>query len=252
MQQERNPTTLNQMMTQIRELQNKVNSLSDAREFENSLNQGAAPERLLFWVLEPCRAAILDCRVIHKIVWETLKNDHLLKKGYPLQSSTVQRIWHHPLRNWGFVLPELQERKRVKWKESRWIRRFLFTISNVEVACCIILVELILTVMMDYQRIPISKCILGNSWLCGISKLESQLQDWGFSENSRSSSHYALDRRSWDCKVNWRTCDITIYCGSNWFSWRRYAWCDDCVCIEKASQHADTLPKKSRCRRATC
>ena len=33
MQQERNLTTVGQMMAQIRELQNKVNSLSDAREF---------------------------------------------------------------------------------------------------------------------------------------------------------------------------------------------------------------------------
>ena len=33
MHQERNRTTVSQSMTQIRELQNKVNSLSDAREF---------------------------------------------------------------------------------------------------------------------------------------------------------------------------------------------------------------------------
>ena len=33
MQQERNPTTVSQMVAQIWELQNKVNSLSDAREF---------------------------------------------------------------------------------------------------------------------------------------------------------------------------------------------------------------------------
>ena len=33
MYQERNPTTVSQLMAQIQELQNKVNSLSDAREF---------------------------------------------------------------------------------------------------------------------------------------------------------------------------------------------------------------------------
>ena len=33
MQQQRNPTTVSQMMAKIQELQNKVNSLSDAREF---------------------------------------------------------------------------------------------------------------------------------------------------------------------------------------------------------------------------
>ena len=37
------------------------------------------------------------------------------------------------------------------------------------------------------------------SWLCGISKLEGQLQNWGPSTNSRSSGPYALDQGSWDC-----------------------------------------------------
>ena len=45
--QERNPATVSQLLTQIRELQNKVNSLSDAREF-SIRNQGAALERPTF------------------------------------------------------------------------------------------------------------------------------------------------------------------------------------------------------------
>ena len=35
-QQEKNPTTVSQLLTQIQDLQNKVNSLSDAREFLRS------------------------------------------------------------------------------------------------------------------------------------------------------------------------------------------------------------------------
>ena len=35
MQQERNPTTVSQLLTQIQDLQNNVNSLSDAREFND-------------------------------------------------------------------------------------------------------------------------------------------------------------------------------------------------------------------------
>ena len=85
--------------------------------------------------------------------------------------------------------------------------------------------------------------------LHGLSKMESQLQDWSMLKNSRSSSHSALDQRSWDCE---RTFGIAIDCGANRFPRLRYAWCDDCVCIEKAPQHADTLPKKSECRRAMC
>ena len=40
--------------------------------------------------------------VIHKrvrVLQETFLNDHLLKKDYPLQSSTIRRIWHPPPRN---------------------------------------------------------------------------------------------------------------------------------------------------------
>ena len=99
---------------------------------------------------------------------------------------------------------------------------------------------------MVYPRIPIE--LERISWVCGISKLESQLQNWGLFKNSRSSDHYALDQRSWDCYINLQTHDISIECGVNRFSWQRYAWCDDGVCIEKASQHAITFPKKSKCR----
>ena len=66
--QERNPTTVGQLLTQIQELQDKINFLSDAREF---YDLAAALERptfsvnpLLFWVPELCLAATLDCRVI--------------------------------------------------------------------------------------------------------------------------------------------------------------------------------------------
>ena len=45
---------------------------------------------------------------------------------------------------------------------------------------------------------------------------------------------------------------IAIDCGGNRFSRLRYAWCDDCICIEKASRQASALPKKSKCRRAAC
>ena len=69
-------------------------------------------------------------------------------------------------------------------------------------------------------------------------------------KNSESSDHNAPDQRSWDCKVNWRDYDIAIDCGANRFPWLRYAWCDDCVCIEKTSRQACSLPHKGKCRTA--
>ena len=87
--QERNPTTMSQLLTQIQDLQNKVNSFSDARDTFTILKQGAALERptfpvnpLQFRVPEPCLAAILDCRMMHRILWvlkETFLNDYLLE-----------------------------------------------------------------------------------------------------------------------------------------------------------------------------
>ena len=43
---------------------------------------------------------------------------------------------------------------------------------------------------------------------------------------------------------------IAIDCGPNWFPWFRYAWCDDCICIENACQHAVKFLEQSKCRRA--
>ena len=78
--------------------------------------------------------------------------------------------------------------------------------------------------MMGYPRFPISDVHPGKfSGLIGISRLESQLQDWSLLEDSRSSSHTAVDPRSWDNKANRRTYDIAIDCGKNRFSWLRCA-----------------------------
>ena len=99
--QERNPTTVSQLLTQIRELQNKVNSLSDAREVkdpESGSSSGAThvPGQTRT-ILSPRTLPRCDsgCRVMHKIVWvlqETFLNDHLLRKDYPLYFSTIQRM----------------------------------------------------------------------------------------------------------------------------------------------------------------
>ena len=120
--QERNPATVSPLLTQIQDLQNKVNSLSDAREF--FLKQPATLERptipvnpLPTRVPGPCLAAILDCRTIHGILWvlqEAFLNDHLLEKDEPLLSSTIQKTWHPPLRNSDLILSKRQEKAIVK------------------------------------------------------------------------------------------------------------------------------------------
>ena len=103
--------------------------------------------------------------------------------------------------------------------------------------------------MLGCPRIPFTEWNLGNI-LDSVesSKLE---RNWCLSKNSRTSDHHALDQRTWDCHIKWRIYDLAIDYGER-FSWLRYAWCDDCFSVEKASQHAVTFPKKSKCRRAAC
>ena len=87
--QERNPTAVSQLF-QLLDLQHKVNTLSDTKEFydpEPGSSSGADPtfpvNPPLFRVPGSCLAAILNWRTIHGILWviqETFQNDYLLEK----------------------------------------------------------------------------------------------------------------------------------------------------------------------------
>ena len=156
----------------------------DAREFddpETGSSSGAThvpSDPPLFWVPGPCLAAILECRVIHKIVrvqQETFLNDHVLKKDYHLRSSTFKEFgillsgieaWHY--RN---------NKENREWKENRWVRRLLHTTSKVEVACWILLVELISTMVWWIIR----------EFLLRIRILENFLTQWNFKAGKSTS-----------------------------------------------------------------
>ena len=93
-QQQRNPTILSQMMAEIRDSQNKVNSLSDAREFHDPESESSSGATHVPDQTSTITTLRLDCRKIHRIVrvlWETFLNYHLFKE-YTLQSSTIQTI----------------------------------------------------------------------------------------------------------------------------------------------------------------
>ena len=245
MHQERNPTTVSPLLTQIQDLQNKVNSLSDAREFkdpETGSNSGATH--------------VLDCRTVHGILCvlkETFWTTTCSRRTnlYPLQQFKEFGILFSRIETWYYR----KYQEAGEWNETR-TAEFVNSCTTLPKWRWIIGSGWWNLFSQWYEwlsEIPDCGSASGKiSWLDGISKLESQLQDWSMFKISRSSSHNALDQRSWDSKVNWRTYDIAIDCGAKRFPRLRCAWCDDCVCIENTSRQACSLPQKSICRRAAC
>ena len=96
MHQERNPSTVSQLLTRIQDLQNKVNSLSETREFydpETASSSGAThvpsqPSTIPSPRTMPCRDSGLPDDAHYQ-----------LEKVEPPLSSTIQRIWHPLLKN---------------------------------------------------------------------------------------------------------------------------------------------------------
>ena len=82
--QNRGPTTVSQLLTQIQELQ-KVNSLSDAREFYDPETSSAGASHVLSPLTIPSPGTVPcrdSCRMIHGMLWviqETFLNDYLLE-----------------------------------------------------------------------------------------------------------------------------------------------------------------------------
>ena len=237
MHQERNPLTVSQLIdsgiTGQRNLCQMPKNFAILNQ-EAALEQSTFPIRpLLVWVPELCRTAILDCRVIHKMVrvlqerfWTTTCSRRIIFHNSKNLASSPQEFRFDTVET---ARKRDSEMKRESLKTSvpsphfqRWsgmLDHVGGTYSH--------------NGMMDHRRIPVTGWNLGKiSWRFGISKLESQLQNWGLSESSRSSDHHALDQRSWDCKISWRTYDIAIDSGER-FSCHRCAWCDDCVSLEK-------------------
>ena len=203
----------------------------------------------LFRVPGPCLAAILDCRTRHGMLWvlqETFLNDHLLKKG--LSSS----IWNNS-KNLATSSQELRTDTEGNTKRPESEMRREPQHSSIPVPPFQSESGLLNHTggtyshsgVINYPRFPISKLHLGRfpdsmefqSW-------KVNFKNWSMCKTSKSSSRNAMDQRSWDGKVNWRTYDIAIEYRAKRFPRLRYAWCDGCVCIEKTSRQACFLPKK--------
>ena len=247
-------------LTHMQDLQNKVISLSDAREFhdpETASRSGAShvlrqtlaipsprgtPGRdsglpptarntmgtsgNVFWKLTCSRRTTLSsfrkfkefCIIFSRIEsWYYRKHYGTGERNETSAAQFVSTCTMHPKRSWNFG--------------SYWWNFF----------------------SQWHDGLPEISPLRNASWniprLFGISKLESQLQDWSYAQNQQILN--ALDQRSFDSKVNWRIDDIAIGCGKNRFCpiticlmrWLRLHW--------RIFRQACALPKKSKCRRAT-
>ena len=176
---------MSQLLAQIQDLQNKVNSLSDARELydpESGSSSGAThvpsqPSTI------PSPRTLSRCARYTEFYGYYRKRSRTTTCSWRtiLHSSTIQRILassSHELRPGTTGTTRRQE--RVKWKENRlntsiplphfqsgggMLNRTGGTYSH--------------SGAMDYLRFPISELHVGKiSWLHGIPKLECQLQEW--------------------------------------------------------------------------
>ena len=166
------------------------------------------------------------------VLQETFLNDFPPEKDEPLLSLTNQRIWHPLSRIETWYCRKYKE--TIDWQETR-NAKFVDTCTTLAQRRWIVK-SYWWNLFARWFLLIVQESLFRNCiWVCS-------------KEISRSSSHNALDPRSWDSKVNWRTYDITIDCGAKRFPRLRYAWCDDCVCIEKTSQQAYSLPQQGKSR----
>ena len=264
MHQERNPTTVSQLLTLIQEWKNKANSLSDSTRFDDP-ESGSSSEATHV----PSQTSTIpsprtmprrdsglphDTRNITDTSGNVFERPSAQRRDDLLQSTTIHKIWPPVLKNQDLILQELQGDLRVKCKENRWIRQSHYSISKVEVVRWIVLVEVIPTVVWWIIRDSrFRKCILENFqtlWSFKAGKVNFKTEVYSKSADLRLTMHWIKEietAKSTDEFVTSRT-----IVGRTDFTRLRFAWCDDCVCIERAFRQAHSLSQKSKCRRAAC
>ena len=170
--QQRDPQTVSQLSAQMRESQDKVNSLSDAREFHDPETAGSSeashvtssPLTNPSYRTVPRRDSGLPPETLNMMGISDVFERLLAREGQPQNISKNHGIWHLLLVEWN------QNFHNIRWQQDRRgdlsnktypIRE---TFSTVEMEFHVILVELILTVVWwstrDFQS---RSCILQNS-----------------------------------------------------------------------------------------
>ena len=259
MHQERDPTTVSQLLTRMQDSQHKVNSLSSARDFhdpETGSTSGAThvPSQPLTFP-SPRTMPSRDSGLPHDTrttvgtsgnVFESL----LARKGPPsdLFGIFFLRIWTRYYRKHYGTWKRGETRAAEFVNTNPTFKSRYWNIEPFESYWWNLFSQW-------YDRLPEISYVGDASWkISGLWNFKSWKVNFRTEvclRTARSSDHNALDQRSWDSKVNWRAHDVAIDFGTNRIPKLRYAWCEDCVCNEKASRQACALPKNSKSRRAT-
>ena len=124
-QKEDNPSAVNQFMVQIQELQDKVNSLTDAKEFhdpETASSTGLSSFIVNPWVFRVPEEwwAVIPKELV-EVLQETLSEVYLFAVNHPQHSSTIHRIWLRLLADWGQLRQATLRNREKEWHTNRWI-----------------------------------------------------------------------------------------------------------------------------------
>ena len=156
------------IITQIRDFQNKVNSLS-MKKNSTILSQRAALQHLTFLlnlgqlrVPEAYIASVLDCRPIDGIL--RVRQETFFKPicSRRITSSRIRGTWHLVLADWNLKLQKLPWLRSKDWYESHTTHKHPYEASKEELESLTKLVELVRTVVWSVIRV----LHLGNaSWV---------------------------------------------------------------------------------------
>ena len=206
----------------------RVNCWSEGRNFPRNSEQLWSDPRSRSTLYcsqsqKQCFAAILDCR--------TYLNDYLFKKDKTLVSSTFQEF------SIIFFFKKKQgpDTEGSNKKVGEWnATRLLFSASEWSGRLNHIGGFFLSVMWLIFREFRFRNCM--HLWKF-LDSMEFQFWKVSFETEVCSKSADPHFTMLWSKKLGQRD---------------QYAWCDDCICIEKTSRQACSFPKQSKSGRATC
>ena len=205
---------VNQLLSQIRTLQVKVNALCEENEFYDP--ETASSSGMSHGPSQPSRIPSPRGMLSRGSVLPHYAANTIRTSGNVLQIYLLKKEYLRPCQEFPWDVEN-------DWNENRRVQRYRpHAISE-----------------LHFGKFPDPY---------DFSVLESQLQDQSVRKHLNSWTHHVVDQWSGDVWICRRSCDVAIH-QRRVFSWFSDAWCEDCACVEK--DHLQyLLQKKCQCSRA--